>query len=119
MRLVDLVSQETGADFSEILLLRHSTNIAEKLEAAGGSLEEYTNTQPIGSRYDYLAEGRTPISIVVVIVRDRVRGVYRVLGVEAEGNILSLVGTENRRFYTERGDRGRPARRFLMERVPS
>src|SRR2546430_638209 len=91
MRPVDLVGQETGEDSSNIMLLRHSTRIVEKLLAAGGLLEEYTNTQPTGSRYDFLAAGRPPISVVVEIFRDRVSCVYRVQGVEAEGTILSLV----------------------------
>jgi hypothetical protein len=119
MRLVDLVSQETGAAASEIMLLRHSTTILDKLLASGGSVEEYTHTQPTGSRYDFLADGKPPCHIVVVIVHDRVYGVYRVLGVEAEGTTYSLASDAHRRFDIERGFRDWPARRFRMERIPS
>lgn len=119
MRLVDQVSQETNADFSQIMLLRHSTRMLDKLVAAGGTVEEYTHIQPTGTRYDFLADGRPAIHFVVVIVHDRVYGVYRVLGIEAEGTTYSLASEAHRRFDIEKGLKDSPARRFQMERIPS
>jgi hypothetical protein len=118
MRLVDLVSQETGADFAQIMLLRHSTDAVDKLDACGGSVEEWTSIQPPGSKYDYWADGKPQIHVVVVIVRDRVYGVYRVLGVEAEGTRYSLASKALRQSYIERGREDGPARRFTIERIP-
>ena len=114
-----MIHVETGVDFPEILLLRHSTSIVEQLEAATGSLDEYTHTQPTGSRYDYFASGRPRISVVVEIVRDRVRRVHQVLGIEAEGTVNSLVSKENRQFYEARGYKDRPARRFHLQQIAS
>jgi hypothetical protein len=117
MRLVDVVQQETGVAFDHLMLLRHSTQDIDALLAHGGTVEEYTNTQPTGSKYDFLATGRPLIEIVVVIVHDRVDGVYRVSGVETEGMSFSLASKGKRQFDLERKRIDHPARRFRMTRV--
>lgn len=118
MRLVDLVAQETGVEFPQIMLLRHSNSILDKLVASGGSVEEYTNTQPTGSRYDFLANGKERVNVVVVIYHDRVYGVFRVLGVDAEGTTYSLASEPHRKFDIKRGYPDRPARRFRLVKIP-
>ena len=105
MRLVDLVSQETGADFAEMMLLRHSTDSVEKVIACGASVEEWTSIHPTGTKYDFWATGRRRITLVVVIVRDQVFGVYRVVGIEAEGALYTLASETLRRSYIWQDER--------------
>jgi len=119
MRLVDLISHETRTDFAEIMLLRHSTSSVKNVLASGGTIEEYTHTQPIGSRYDFFADGKPQIHVVVVIVYDCVYSVYRVLGIEAEGTTYSLVSPLLRELYRSGDVKNRPMRRFQLERIPS
>ena len=88
--LAALVAGEMNVPVSEVMLLRHSGERIKELLAAGATVEDYTFTQPTGSRYDYAAPGKNPVSLVVVIVEDRVYGVYRVGGVEREGTTIRL-----------------------------
>jgi hypothetical protein len=82
-------------------------------------VEEYTFIQPTDSKYDYRARGKTPVTIVAVIVDDRVFGVYRVEGIEKEGSTYSLASAAHREFDIEREKPDRPARRFRMTALPS
>jgi|GEM_PF-760936 len=118
MRLVDLISIETGVDFSQIMLLRHF-NTVDRLIELGGSVDEFTSLQPTGSKYDYWAEGKHRIKIVAVIVHDYIYGIYRVLGIKTEGTTYSLTSKPHQQFDTERKKKDRPARRFDMELIPS
>lgn len=113
--LAALVSGEFGVPLENIMLLRHSTESIKKLLAAGGTVEDYTYTQPTGSAYDYRHPDKSPIDLVVVIVRDHVYGVYEVLGVEREGTTYSLTSDAHRRFDIARGKPPRPASRFSMK----
>lgn len=119
MRLVDLVRRETGAQYSEIMLLRHSNDSISKLLACGATVEEYTAMQPTGSKWDFWAEGKLPIDVVAVIVEKSLYGVFRILGVEAVGTTFSISSSAHRRFDIERGKSERPARRFSLQRVPT
>ncbi len=119
MNLVQLIKEESGSDFSEIMLLRHSNDMLDQLARHDGSLEEYTFIQPINSRYDYWKRGRPQISTVVVIVRNEVSNVYRVLGIEQEGTTHSLASDAHRNFELSRQKGERPARRFKMVGIPS
>ncbi len=118
MRLVELVSKETSEDFTQIMLLRHSNDDMKKLKARGVSVEEYTSIQPTDSKYDYWAQDRPRIRVVVVIVDDCVSGVYRVRGVEREGNISSLSSNALQQFNKVRGRKDRRGRRFKMAQTP-
>ena len=82
-------------------------------------MEEYTLVQPTNSKYDYLAEGRTPISVVVAIVDDKVHFVYRILGVEKTGTTRSLTSLGFNRFDQAAGYAERPARLFKAEPISS
>jgi hypothetical protein len=103
-----------------IALLRHFNSI-DRLIELGGTIDEFTSLQPKGSRWDFWKEGKPRIDVVVVIVHDRVHGVYRVVGVEAEGALESLSSEPLRRFDIERNlyALDRPTRRFTITRVPS
>ncbi|WP_234987687.1 HNH endonuclease [Novilysobacter spongiicola] len=112
--MAELVARELDVPPEDIMLLRHSSESVKKLLATGGTVEDYTYTQPTGSAYDYHHPDKTPIKVVVVIVRDRVYGVFKVLGVEREGTTYSLTSAAHRRFDIERGKPPRPAKRFSM-----
>jgi len=117
MRLVDLVRQETGAGFEQIVLLRHSSGRTQKLLALGGRIaEDYTFIQPTGSQYDYVAHGD---HVVAVIVDDCLYGVYRVLGVDKEGTSYRLGSKAYRQLQIDCGQPERPARRYKMEVINS
>ena len=118
MRLVDLISQETSTEPPNIMLLRHFLAI-DKLLVYGGTVEEFTALQPTGSAYDFRATGRPKAEVVVVIVHDRVYAVYRVLGIEAEGNLFSLASEPHHRFDAEREIDDKPARLFNLSQIPS
>jgi hypothetical protein len=119
MRLVDLVRQETGANDSEIVLLRHFNSI-DRLVELGGSLDEFTALQPTGTKWDFWADGKPRIQIVVVIVHNVVSAVYRVFGVEAEGTFDALATHALRQFDIDCNlyKKDQPTRRFKMIPVP-
>jgi hypothetical protein len=120
MRLVDIVSRETGAEFSQIMLLRHSNQSISRLIACGGSVEEYTAIQPTDTPYDYWVDDRERIAIVVAIANDRVSGVYRVAGFTAEGTRREVESEAHRRFDVERGKSLEEiVRVFDLERIRS
>lgn len=119
MSLAELVAEEFDVSLNHVMLLRHSSESVKRLLATGGSVEDYTFTQPSGSAYDYAHPNKEPIRIVVVIVQDRVYGVYNVLGVESQGTTYSLTSEAHRRFDMERGKPPRPAKRFSMQALQS
>jgi len=120
MRLVDVIHEETGVPLDKIVLLRHFNRI-DRLIELGGSVEEFTYLQPAGTKWDFWAPGRPAAQILVVIVHDHVFGVYRILGVEAEGTLKSLASEAHRQFDLEddRWKADRPARRFSLLPIPS
>lgn len=119
MILVDLITRETGTPLERIMLLRHSNQIVDSLLRKGGSIENYTFMQPVGSKYDYYDPTKPRIEIVVVIVHDAVYGVFKVLGVEQEGTTYMLAGEAHRSFDIERSVPDRPAKLFRMEPIQS
>lgn len=120
MRLVDVIHQETGVPLEQIVLLRHFNRI-DRLIELGGSVEEFTYLQPTGTKWDFWADGKPPAQVVVVVVHDRVFGVYRILGIEAEGTLKSLASDSHRQFDVEddRWKADRPARRFSLAPIRS
>ena len=119
MNLARTVAAEAKVDSQFVMLLRHGNVKTAALRRAGGTLEEYTLVQPLNSRYDYLAEGRPPISIVVAIVDDKVHFVYRILGVEKTGTTRSLTSRGFNRFDQAAGYPELPARPFNAEPIAS
>ncbi|WP_312376246.1 HNH endonuclease [Stutzerimonas nitrititolerans] len=119
MSLAELVANEFHVALDSVMLLRHSSESVKKLLATGGTVEDYTFTQPTGTAYDYAHPNKQPIERVIVIVQDRVYAVYRVLGIEKEGTTYSLTSAAHQRFDVERSKPPRPARRFLMQPLSS
>jgi hypothetical protein len=119
MSLAELIAKEFEVSLENVMLLRHSSESVKKLLATGGTVEDYTFTQPTGSAYDYAHPNKKPIELVAVIVQDRVYGVYRVFGVESEGTTYSLTSAAHQRFDIARGKPPRPAKRFSMQALPT
>jgi hypothetical protein len=125
MRLVDLISQETGADLEHIMLLRHSDKIIHDLTKCGAIdhdalIEELTFVQRTNDVYDFWWKGKPKIDVVAVVVHDRLYGVFRVLGVEAKGTMYSLSSTAFKEYNNRperQNRRNEPSRRFRMERI--
>lgn len=114
-----LIREREGLQRRQILLLRHSPERVQQLEAVGGSLEEYTAIQPVASRYDFLHPGKPPIAVVVAMVGDQVRAVYQVLGVLREGLNTVICSRAYRQFEEESGKSARWCRRYALKRLPS
>lgn len=119
MELATAVASVAGVSSNDVMLLRHSSNTVAQLLRAGATIAEYTEVQPIGSKYDYLDEEQGAVSVVVVIVNDRVHGIFRVLGVQREGTTYSLTSAAHRHFDEKRGKKERPARRYRLEAIPT
>ena len=119
VKLAEFVAGEHGVALENVMLLRHSDRAVKELLDAGGTLEEYTFMQPVSSSYDYRHPDHPPIHLLVVVVHDCVYGVFKVLGVDAEGDTYSLSSAGHQQFDKARGKPPRPARRFHMEHVYS
>lgn len=119
MKLAEFVANEHGIALGNVMLLRHSDRTVRELQDAGGTLEEYTFMQPINSSYDYRHPDHPPVHLLVGVVHDRVYGVFKVLGVYAEGDTYSLSSAGHREFDKTREKPPRSARRFEMEHVHS
>lgn len=119
MKLAELISTEASTPLSAVLLLRHGNDGIEVLRRNGATIEEYTALQPVASKYDYLHPSKPPIEIVVVIVDDRVYGVYKVVGIEATGPSDQLASAAYLSFDAERGKSPRHSHRFQLRLLPS
>jgi 5-methylcytosine-specific restriction endonuclease McrA len=115
MRLADLVYRETGVAADHVMFLRHSNESVAFLRSVGASIEEYTATQPVGSKYDFFHADRPRTEVVVVIVEDRIYGIYRVTGIGAEGMSDAICSPEYSRFDQARRKAARMCRRFVLE----
>ena len=119
MILADLIHRESGVPLAEIMLLRHSNAEVAKARSHNVSIEEYTALQPTDSKYDFHRSGATPISVVVVVVDDRVNAVYRVTGIEAEGSVYALGSPAYQQFELARQKDDRACKRFRLIAQPS
>lgn len=113
MFLADLIESETRVARQHIMFLRHSIVETNAIRQYGGSLEEYTAVQPIGSKYDFTRFRRPQIHVVVVIVDDTVHAVYEILGFE-EGTNYSLASSPLWQRNIDIGYPEKPARRFKL-----
>ncbi len=119
MNLANLIAREANVQLDEVMLLRHGNSITQELHQHGGTIEEYTLIQPANTKYDFLAAGKPPIEVVVVIVNDCVNTVYRILGVQGIGTTHTL-GTRNLiQFNIAKGYSVLPAKFFIAEQLPS
>ena len=110
-----------GARFVVAKVQRSSSgnDSVDQLRRYGLSVEEYTPGQPTDSKYDYLHSGRPPITVVVVILDDRIYGVYRIVGIEAEGTNYSIVSNAYQALETGREIPVVQCRRFGLQRISS
>jgi len=69
--------RETEEPAEAIMFLRHGNDSVDQLRHFGITIEEFTCVQPSESKYDYFHPGKPRILVVVVVVEDRVHGVYR------------------------------------------
>jgi len=118
MELARIISQETGTSPEEIFLLRHGNGIINTLLRYGATVEELTEIQPIGTRYDF-SDPNYNSKIVVVIVYDKVYGVYRIHGVRGVGTNYTLSSESYQRFDKERNVKETPCRKYNLEKLPS
>jgi hypothetical protein len=119
MNLGKTISEVFYVPVAEVMLLRHSNSKVRALKAAGASLDEYTFVQPSDSIYDYLAQGRPEVKIVVAIVNDHVHGVYRVNGIKEIGTTRSLVSDNFRKFDEQQRYLEKDAKLFDMVQLKS
>jgi HNH endonuclease len=119
MQLGPFVAIEQQVPVETVLLLRHSSNTIKKLLACHATVEEYTAIQPNGTQYDYLLLGEPKIGVVVVVVDNNVYGVFRIIGVSAEGTNYSLASLEYQQFDKLRDKPELDCRRYSIERVAS
>jgi len=122
--LAQRIAWEAGVALDRVMLLRHSNARLSELKKRGGLteeyvIEEYTRVQPTGSKYDYARAGAPPIKVLAVIVEDRVRAVYRIIGIEAEGTTYSLVSSVHKQIDIDRKRPEKPAKKFCMTRLES
>jgi hypothetical protein len=114
-----LVAQEANVRPEEVMLLRHSNRNVAALRKLAVPLEAYSLVQPTNSKYDFLADERTKVRAVAVIVDDKVYAVYKITGIEETGTTYSLLPAQFRKFDEARQYEERPARRFSFEEVKS
>lgn len=119
MNLARLIADETNSQLDQIMLLRHSNSKTKGLLQAGATIEEYTLVQPTNSKYDFLADGKPPIQVVVAIVNERVHAVYKIAGVERVGTTRTLVSGNFRQFDIQQGYPELPAKLFRAEQLSS
>lgn len=126
MKLVDLLmSENEGLSAGQLMLLRHAGKEVRLLKQCDATVEEFTAIQKVGDEFDFLRPGFQPVSVVAVIVEDRVYGVFRVGKVLAEGLSTDICSLPYRRFELARKkDDGTPkpvreGRKYELERLLS
>jgi len=120
MTLGNFIAKEQNVPPDEVMLLRHSNRMINKLKQSGASIEDdYTFVQPINSKYDFLADKQPPIKVVVVVVDDVVFGVYQVNGVAQIGTSRNLVSQNFIIVDKAEGHKEKPSKKFSMIKLSS
>ena len=96
MNLASAVADQFNVPLERVMLLRHFAGKIAAIDRAGATLEEFTLTQPAGTRYDFSLPTHTPIEVVAVIAQDRVEAIYRITGVQAQGSNRRITSSEFR-----------------------
>ncbi len=117
MSLVEKICSEIGVSRKRLMLLRHSSGRIERLRRFGGSVEEYTAIQPVGSKYDFKDHPPQRSEVVAVIVEDKLYGVFRVQGIAEEGTTRTLGSAGYRAFELHIKKPERKALRYDLVRV--
>jgi len=118
-RLAHLVGSEAGVAAERVAFIRHSSDSVLMLTKFGASIEEYTAVQPVGSKYDFTHPDKPQVSVVVVIIQDKVYAAYRLLGVAATGSSTDVSSPEYAQFDQARGKATRHCHRFQLARLPT
>jgi len=119
MKLSELICQENCVDQSEVMFLRHGTHTIKQLLSYKATIHEINAIQPVNTKYDFAHSGKPHISIVVVIIENKVNGVYKVEGIEAEGTNLTLGSDAYTRFNKAIKAKDKLSRRFSLKEMPS
>lgn len=98
MKLIDFIVNETGELPESIMFLRHGNDKIDDIRKYGVSIEEYTFLQEIEDKYDFFNPENPKIAIVVVVVKDLVYEVFRVIKVDHEG-LLSELASDDYKTY--------------------
>src|SRR4051794_10732312 len=101
MRLIDLIQQEFDVDAQNVMFLRHGNERVAVLRGFGDLIEEYTAVQDVRGDYDLWHPDKPKVRVLVVVVDDRVRGVYRVHGILKTGLRNDICSLEYRNFGEE------------------
>jgi len=96
MNLAKAIADQAGVALERVMLLRHFEGKLAAIGRAWASIEEFTLTQPAGTRYDFSLPEAAPIEVVAVIALDRLEAVYRIDGVEADGSNRRITSAEFR-----------------------
>jgi len=119
MNLGTLIANEANVQPEEVMLLRHGNTQVRLLEQYGATIEEYTLIQPTDSKYDFWADGRPQINVVVVVVDDHVNIVYRILGFRDDGTTHTFGSDNFHQMDIAQGYPAYPARFFAAEPIAS
>jgi hypothetical protein len=113
-RLADLVATEAEISASRVAFIRHSIDSKQDLDKFGATIEEYTAVQPVRSKYDFTHPDKPPVSVVVVVIKDTVHAVYRLLGIHSTGPSTEIASPEYIRFDEARGKAPRYCHKFQL-----
>lgn len=120
MILGHFIANEQNVSPDQVMLLRHSNQKVNKLVSAGANiLDDYTFVQPSDSKYDFIADNKPLITVLVVIVFDKVFGVYQVNGVAEIGTSRTLVSPNFIAFDIAEGFYEIPSKKFSMTELTS
>jgi len=115
MKLSDIVADDAKVPLDKIMLLRHTNDTVAKLGTAKLSVERYSSAQPSNSKYDYL-RADNEISVLVIIVKDEVHGVYGVAGIAEEGPSEQILTSVEQQIHKKDSYL---CRRFHLNRIAS
>lgn len=101
------------------MLLRHASKKIKNLLACGASVDEYTAIQPPDSKYDFWHRNKRKAQLVVVIVYDRVYGVFEISGESRVSKEFSIASPEYVRFKNKTKDPERDVKKFHLSRIHS
>lgn len=117
VKLGEFVARKFNVPIEKVMLLRHSNVRIKQIKERGATVKQYTQVQPMDTKYDYFRKGHEKIELVVVLVDDKVDAIFRVKGIEKQGTNYSLNSPE----LVEADQRGRrkerKSRLFSLEEI--
>jgi hypothetical protein len=122
VKLIDFIVNETGELPESIMFLRHGNDKIDDIRKYGVSIEEYTFLQEIEDKYDFFNPENPKIAIVVVVVKDFVYEVFRVVRVNHEGLLIELASNAYKTYIHAKMDDSelkKQYRKFKIEPILS